>query len=71
MTVGRLLTSIAIAVVVLSTLFAALGLASELMSGSPVDVLIRNLGSWAAETGYRLILTVLAAAGVYFLANKK
>ncbi|HSW80606.1 MAG TPA: hypothetical protein VLG47_07555 [Candidatus Saccharimonadales bacterium] len=71
MPVNKVYKNLAFAIVIVSTLFAVIGLIRELTTGLPLDLLMRNLENWATDVGFRLILIVLAAAGVQYLTAKK
>lgn len=71
MSVNKLFIGIMVALVLTATLIAALGLAHELTNGAPFDLLVHSLELWVTEVAFRVAVIVLAAAGVYYLINKK
>ncbi len=71
MSVTKFYNNISLAIVIVCTLFAVVGLINMFTSGIPLDMLARNLENWAADVGVRLAIVVLAAAGVHYLTGKK
>lgn len=71
MSVKTLLTVLALGLATISTAVALAGIIHTFteLSGGP-HMLIHGLETWAVTVGHPVALTVLAAAGVAYLARK-
>lgn len=71
MSINKLFIGLAVGLVFVASFIAILGLAHELTSGAPPDLLIHSLELWVSQVAYRMAIILLAAAGVCYLVNKK